>query len=180
MSLRLLNFLKNLQKNYTSACKLQNRGNDIWQFTITGGVRAFYGVAADEQITDIAFVFRSSNGSKEIKDNGADIFVPVVKRGIEQTQLISASPRNFDENTTQDIVITLNTSATVMDGFKGDIYAHTGVLTNKSGSTSDWRYVKADWTTNTSACKLTPIGDNLWQLVIEGGPRAFYGAAADP
>ena len=162
----------------TSACKLQNRGNDIWQFTITGGVRAFYGVAANEQIADIAFVFRSSNGSKEIKDNGADIFVPVVKRGIEQTQLISASPRNFDENTTQDIVITLNTSATVMDGFKGDIYAHTGVITNKSGSTSDWKYVKADWSTNTSACKLTSIGDNLWQLVIEGGPRAFYGVPA--
>ena len=162
----------------TAACKLQNRGNDIWQFTIKGGIRSFYGVPASEEITNIAFVFRSSNGSKEIKDNGSDILIPIVKRGIEEAQLISTSPRNFDENTTEDIVITLNTTATVMDGFTGDIYAHTGVLTSKSSSTSDWRYVKADWGINTAACKLTNIGENKWQLTIKGGPRAFYGVPA--
>lgn len=159
----------------TEACRLVNLGDDIWQFTIRGGVRTFYGVGSDEEITHIAFVFRSEDGSKEIKENGADILIPIVKRGIEQTQLISTSPLNFDENSTEDIIITLNTTATVMDGFTGDIYAHTGVLTDKSTSVGDWRYVKADWTENTEACKLTNIGDNKWQLTIKGGPRAFYG-----
>lgn len=162
----------------TDACKLVNRGNNIWQFTIKGGIRAFYGVGNNVEIESIAFVFRSSDGNKEIKNNGSDIFISVSKSGAETEQFISTIPRNIDEDTTQDVVITLNVSGTIMDGFTGPIYAHTGVLTGKSTSTGDWKYIKANWDENTEACRLTSIGDNKWQLVIKGGPRTFYGVPA--
>lgn len=171
-------YIKAAWTENTEACRLTKRSGDIWQFVIKGGVRTFYGVARDDNIEDIAFVFRSADGSKSIKDNGSDILIPVVRQGLEQTQLISSQPCNIDENTSEDIIITLNTTATVMDGFTGDIYAHTGVLTSKSSSTSDWRYVKADWSENTPSCKLTNIGDNKWQLTLKGGLRAFYGVPA--
>ena len=158
----------------TEACKLTYRGDNIWQFVIKGGVRSFYNVNDSDEIRFIAFVFRSSDGSKELKDNGNDILVPVSKRDSEKEQLISTSPRTIDEDMTRDIIVTINTSGTTMDGFTGDIYAHTGVLTDKSSSTSDWRYVKANWTTNLEECRLKSIGDNKWQLTITGGPRAFY------
>jgi len=59
--------------------------------------------------------------------------------------------------------------------YTGDIYAHTGVITNKSTQPSDWKYVKAGWSENIPACKMTKIGDNLWQLKITPSIRAYYG-----
>ena len=55
----------------------------------------------------------------------------------------------------------------------GDVYAHTGVITALSTSLTDWRYVKAQWTTNLAACKLTRIGPTLYRLAI-GRPHEFY------
>jgi len=57
--------------------------------------------------------------------------------------------------------------------WSGDIYAHTGVITALSTSLTDWRYVKATWTTNLQACKLTRIGPSLYRLAI-GKPHDFY------
>jgi 1,4-alpha-glucan branching enzyme len=56
-----------------------------------------------------------------------------------------------------------------------DVYAHTGVITDQSTSSSDWKYVKAAWTTNLPACKLTKKSANLYQLVITPSIREFYG-----
>lgn len=156
-------------------CKLINRGNNIWQFTIKGGIREFYGVNTSDDVLNIAFVFRSADGKRELKDNGKDIFLAVSDREAEMARFITTTPSTFDENSTQDIVITLNTAGTAMDGYAGELYAHTGVLTNRSNTTGDWKYVKSDWGVNTEACRLTKIDDNRWQYIIKGGPRAFYG-----
>ena len=61
-------------------------------------------------------------------------------------------------------------------GYTGDVYAHTGVITFLSTSPTDWRFVKAQWTENTPACKLQRIGANLYSMTI-ANPRAFYGVA---
>ena len=92
--------------------------------------------------------------------------------------LVSSIPNIFSPNTTEDVIIVLNGKGTAIDGFTGDVYAHTGVLTNLSSMDSDWKYVKAEWTVNTPDCKLTKHGNNLWSLTIKGGPRAFYGVPA--
>jgi len=30
-------------------------------------------------------------------------------------------------------------------GYTGDVYAHTGVITDQSSGGSDWKYVKTEW-----------------------------------
>lgn len=59
-------------------------------------------------------------------------------------------------------------------GYTGDVYAHTGVLTNLSPNPSSWRYVKTNWGVNTPETKLTRIGTDLYQFVIRPSVRVFY------
>lgn len=85
--------------------------------------------------------------------------------------------------TTQPAFPTLDRSLTIifnaaegsrgLVGYTGDVYAHTGVLTNLSTSTSAWRYVKTGWGVNIPATKLERIGTDLYQLTIPD-IRAYY------
>ena len=65
-----------------------------------------------------------------------------------------------------------------LEGFTGDVYAHTGVLTNLSSSGSDWRYVKTDWGENTPETKMTRIEANLYSLSIGPSIKEYYGVPA--
>lgn len=58
--------------------------------------------------------------------------------------------------------------------YQGDVYAHTGVITNLSTSSTDWKYVKTDWGQNTPETKLEKLDDNLYSLNIQG-IRNYYG-----
>jgi len=75
--------------------------------------------------------------------------------------------------------VTLSFHADEGDGgladFTGDIWAHTGVITNNSASGSDWKYVIAGWGENTNKAKLTRINANTYELVISPSIRDFYG-----
>lgn len=53
-------------------------GANRWQFSITGGLRAFYGVPAGETILKIAILFRSGNGTLVQRNiDGSDMYIPV-------------------------------------------------------------------------------------------------------
>ena len=56
-----------------------------------------------------------------------------------------------------------------------DVYLHSGVITSKSTSGSDWKYVKTTWGVANNAWKLTPVSGkpNLYQITYN--IRAFYG-----
>ncbi|MBQ5736640.1 MAG: Por secretion system protein, partial [Alistipes sp.] len=88
--------------------------------------------------------------------------------------LISTDPAFVTEAMTEDITIILNTAGTAADGFSGELYAHTGVLTTESSSTGDWKHVLAEWGTNIPECKLEKKEGNLWHYVIKGGVHAWY------
>ncbi len=62
-----------------------------------------------------------------------------------------------------------------LEGFTGDIYAHTGVLSSESSGTEDWQYVKTEWCENTDETKLTRISENLYSLEISSSIREYYG-----
>lgn len=62
-------------------------------------------------------------------------------------------------------------------GYTGDVYAHTGVITDASTSSSDWKYVKTDWGVNTPETKLTRIDTDLYKLDI-ANIRNYYGVPA--
>ncbi|MEN8224035.1 MAG: alpha-amylase family glycosyl hydrolase [Bacteroidota bacterium] len=64
-------------------------------------------------------------------------------------------------------------------GFTGDVYAHTGVITEHSASGSDWKYVKTDWGVNTPETKMTRIADDLYTLEIVPDIRNYYGVPED-
>ncbi|WP_282039701.1 alpha-amylase family glycosyl hydrolase [Saccharicrinis aurantiacus] len=62
-----------------------------------------------------------------------------------------------------------------LKGYTGDVYAHTGVITDKSSDGSDWKYVIAEWTENTEKAKLTSIGNDIFTLEMPTSINAYYG-----
>jgi 1,4-alpha-glucan branching enzyme len=58
------------------------------------------------------------------------------------------------------------------------IYAHTGVITNLSTSSSDWKYVIAAWNVNLPKALMTSLGNNLWQIKMKPDIRSWYGVPA--
>lgn len=64
-------------------------------------------------------------------------------------------------------------------GVSGEIYAHTGVITNQSTSSTDWKYVKTNWGENTTETQLNKVDENKYELEIGPSIRAYYGVPAD-
>lgn len=54
-----------------------------------------------------------------------------------------------------------------------DVYMHTGLITDKSSSGSDWKYVQGNWGTNDPKVKMTKVADNLYS--ISYNIKSFYG-----
>ena len=60
------------------AAQCTSLGNSKWSFTITGGLRTFFGVAAGETIQKIAILFRNGAGTKVQRNvDGGDMYIPV-------------------------------------------------------------------------------------------------------
>ncbi len=97
---------------------------------------------------------------------------------ISLSQLVSSNPAFPYDN--QSVVITFDASegSGGLAGFTGDVYAHTGVITNESTSPSDWKYVVSNWGENTAATKLTSLGGDLYELAIGPNIRDYYSVPA--
>ena len=63
--------------------------------------------------------------------------------------------------------------------YSGDIYAHTGVITNLSTSSTNWKYVIADWSANLPKALLKPLGNNLYKFAVKPNITDFYGVPTD-
>ena len=57
------------------------------------------------------------------------------------------------------------------------VYAHTGVITNASASSSDWKHAPT-WGDNSAKYKLTSLGNNKWGLAITPDMTTYYGLTA--
>ena len=81
----------------------------------------------------------------------------------------------------EGIPVTITFNATLGNGglldYTGDVYAHTGVITNLSTGSTDWKYVKTAWGENTPETKLTRLGANLYSLQIPD-IRQYYNVPA--
>ena len=73
------------------------------------------------------------------------------------------------------ITVTFNATGSELDGYTGDVYAHTGVTINGVR----WQNVIADWSVNTTKAKLTrsTSNPNLYTFVITPTVYGFYGVA---
>ncbi len=113
-----------------------------------------------------------------IKKITLGLFLLLLGFGETYAQLITANPAFPTASDAVTITFNAALGSGGLKDYTGDVYAHTGVITDKSTQPSDWKYVKAGWTQNIPACKMTKIGDNLWQLKITPSIRAYYGVPA--
>ncbi len=60
-----------------------------------------------------------------------------------------------------------------LEGYDGDVYAHTGLVTSESRDGNDWRYVQTDWPNNIPKIKLERVSENRYKLEIDN-IRDFY------
>lgn len=101
--------------------------------------------------------------------------------GMRAADVVTSEPSPLQESS-KDVVIYFHADM----GNKGlagtpattDVYAHTGVITNKSTSNSDWKHAPAKWGDNSPKYKLEYVSPNLWKLNM-GDIRTYYGLTSD-
>ncbi|GAC1378986.1 MAG: hypothetical protein NVSMB45_00570 [Ginsengibacter sp.] len=94
-------------------------------------------------------------------------------------QLLSWTPE-FTTDNSGSLVITMDANygnnGLLNYSSTGDVYVHTGVITNLSTSNSDWKYVKfSNFSAPDPSVQTTYLGSNKWQFTINPTIRAFYG-----
>jgi len=101
-----------------------------------------------------------------------------------QAQLLSWTPAfPTENNAAQTLIITLDASKGnngLLNYTPGDVYVHTGVITNLSVSATDWKYVKFNQNFNQPNAQLqaTSLGNNKWSFTITGSLKTYYGVPA--
>jgi len=91
---------------------------------------------------------------------------------------VTSNPALPIENLPVTITFDATQGTAGLKDFAGDVYAHTGVITNLSTSASDWKYVIATWTTNIPKAKMTRVSPNIYTLEITPDIRSFYSIPA--
>ncbi len=115
---------------------------------------------------------------KEMKTPLLPIFLFVLALPlISHAQLITTDPPFPVENDSVIVTFDATQGSRGLAGYTGDVYAHTGVITDKSTSSTDWKYVQADWGVNIPKCKMTRIAPDLYQLHITPTIRDYYGVS---
>ncbi len=95
-----------------------------------------------------------------------------------QAQVVRTEPAFPTENDSVTVIFDATQGSAGLVNSTGDIYAHTGVITNLSSAPSDWKYVISSWGVNIPKAKLRSLGNNLWELKIGPSIRSFYGVPA--
>jgi 1,4-alpha-glucan branching enzyme len=97
-------------------------------------------------------------------------------------QLLTWTPLfPVEDDATTSVVINMDASKGNRGLFdhtpSSDVYVHTGVITNKSTSANDWKYVKFNQNFNqpNPALNATYLGNNQWRFTITGSLRSYYG-----
>ena len=88
------------------------------------------------------------------------------------SQIITVNPPLPNDQNNVELIFDAALASPGLKGYTGDVYAHTGVVTNLSAGS--WTYVKAGWGVNIPDCKLTSLGNDKWKLVIGPTIREYY------
>ena len=94
------------------------------------------------------------------------------------SQVITSVPALPNESQSVTITFDALKGAAGLKDYTGDVYAHIGVITDKSSSSSDWKYVVAAWGTNVDKAKMTRIGLNQYQLIFTPDIRKYFAVPA--
>lgn len=89
-------------------------------------------------------------------------------------QVVSTNLSFPQENKALTITFNAAEGTKGLQDFTGDVYAHIGVITDKSTSSSDWKYVVSDWGVNIAKAKCTRIAANTYELTLSPDIRSFF------
>ncbi len=98
----------------------------------------------------------------------------LAKANLSFGQLITADPV-FPTDQSQVLITFDATKGNAgLKNYTGDVYAHTGLITNLSQNGADWKHVVAAWGINLPKAKMTRIAPNLYTLTIGPSIRQYY------
>ncbi|UOQ70288.1 DUF4961 domain-containing protein [Hymenobacter cellulosilyticus] len=96
-----------------------------------------------------------------------------------QAQVVTTQPTFVRDNEPVTLTFDATQGNGALAGFTGPVYIWTGVITDKSTSNSDWKYVKSpSFGTPDPAAQLTRSTTNPNLYSITFTPRTFYGVPA--
>ncbi len=99
--------------------------------------------------------------------------------GFVEAQVVTTTPNLPIPDASVTVFFDASLGNAELADYAGDIYAHTGVITENSSSGSDWKYVKANWDQNIAETKLTKISDNYYSLEITPSIIDYYGVPVE-
>lgn len=95
------------------------------------------------------------------------------------SQIVTSDPAFPTSSGAVNIVFDASLSSGGLATYTGtDVYVHTGVITDKSTSNSDWKYATT-WLNNATKYKMTSLGNKKWQLTISPDIRTFFGVPSN-
>ncbi|RIY07281.1 T9SS C-terminal target domain-containing protein [Hymenobacter rubripertinctus] len=100
---------------------------------------------------------------------------------VSWAQVVTTQPIPFRDTDAVTLVYDATKGNAALANFSGDVYIWTGVITNKSTSSSDWKYVKSpSFGQADPAAKLTrdPGNVNRYTITLTPSARAWYGVPA--
>jgi glycosidase len=102
------------------------------------------------------------------------LFLPV----IALSQVVTFEPSFATQNDTLTLTFDATQGNGELVGFSGDVYLHTGLITDKSSSPSDWKYVQSGWESYPEKLKATSLGNDKWEFKYPSSVREFYNVSA--
>ncbi len=89
-------------------------------------------------------------------------------------QLVESVPFFANTEGPVEIFFRADEGSQGLKDYTGQVYAHTGVITQFSTGPSNWRYVKTSWGQNTPQTLLERVDNNLYKLSIPQSIRSYY------
>ncbi|MCB9250935.1 MAG: T9SS type A sorting domain-containing protein [Flavobacteriales bacterium] len=93
--------------------------------------------------------------------------------GSAEGNVVECQPAFPVVNDTVTIIFNASEGNGALKGTLEEVYIHTGLITEKSTSNTDWRYVQGNWGTDDSKVKMVSIGGDLYKFKFH--IRSFYG-----
>jgi 1,4-alpha-glucan branching enzyme len=123
-----------------------------------------------------SFIHFLKNNTNWMRKKLFIVLIFIILPFASRAQIITCDPPFPTDK--DSVIITFNAALgnAGLKGFTGDVYAHTGVITNHSATSSDWKYAPV-WGDNSAKYKLSRIGTDIYQLVISPSIRKYYGVA---
>ncbi|MDR1973997.1 MAG: T9SS type A sorting domain-containing protein [Bacteroidales bacterium] len=106
-------------------------------------------------------------------------FCIAISCAFAQAQVVTTTPSIVTTEYSGEVQVIFNAAEgnKGLIDYAGEVYAHAGVITDKSTGSSDWKYAPA-WGDNAAKYKLQSLGNNLWKLIITPNMREYYGVVA--